>query len=193
MSNKMAVINEQECKNLLQQLKLKYQDKQAERAIWGGSLSNHPPLDASAYKQVCVWHYRILDNGGERNFERYFKETAGLRVKYLETILTKHDKDVNGKIILEKGGQYDIFFAVHSGDLKQCALKKVDMDFRYFEDVMLNGGRYMYPEDIMNYWSWNPKDKKRVLSFPPNKSVHKNSQVCDHIFACKNTRVSKDI
>ena len=126
-------------------------------------------LKLEGFTQVCVWHGYGVESGAE--FERIIKDNTGHTVKYLETILTNPDTDKKGNPIPETGGRSDIFFAIADNDHSSAGVKMA-LGARWFEDVIMNGGRYLYPERVMDYWCWDGDERALLSMLPPNVSLY---------------------
>lgn len=122
------------------------------------------------YSQVCVLEGYTVDSGKE--FERIIKSRFGKRVKFLEIIHTNPDLDDQGQPVPETGGRSDIFFSVHDKDSISFAMAKQQIGARWFEDVVMNGGRYLYPDRVMDYYGWDGDELELIMSLPPNKSIY---------------------
>lgn len=110
------------------------------------------------FSQVCIWPGCILKDASESlEFETWMK-TEGIRIKYLETIITKPDVDSNGESVKDTGGRHDVLFAVHNQDIPKFALFKFQYGMRYIEDAMSNLNNYqdnpIYPNRLKYYKTW---------------------------------------
>lgn len=108
-------------------------------------------------KQVCIWPGVVLGNNTPEDFEEFMQEQFGVRVQYLETILTKPDTDSSGREVPDTGGRSDLFFAIHSNDIMKFSIARLQAGIRWIEDV-LSKDNYMsriYPERVFDYCTWN--------------------------------------
>jgi hypothetical protein len=126
-------------------------------------------LELKGFTQVCVWEGYEVKSGKE--FEKIIKKNTGHTVKYLETILTNPDTDKKGNPVPETGGRSDIFFAIEDKDHSFTAVKMA-LGIRWFEDVIMNGGRYLYPDRVMDYWCWVGDERALLSMIPPNVSIY---------------------
>ena len=114
------------------------------------------------YPQVCVLMGCTIPPEYSKNyhlaFQRFFKAEFGVRVQYLETILTKPDLDEDKNPVPETGGRSDIFFAIHEDDLGTFTAVRFKLSHygftpRWVEDLLSpdNGNRHLYPRRVKNY------------------------------------------
>lgn len=101
------------------------------------------------YTQVCVWPGCSIGEDTPAEFEKGMAEHFnGVRIKYCETIKTNPDlKD--GRPVPETGGRSDLFFLVHTEDVGRFAIPRLQVGIRWWEDVLSNGGAYLYPDYIL--------------------------------------------
>jgi hypothetical protein len=93
-------------------------------------------VSKESFNQLCVWPGTILEEKEIPNFESFFKDIMGVRVKHEATIMTLPSLDENGKEIQETGGRSDVFFYVHADDVLKFALPRLEMNIRWWEDVI---------------------------------------------------------
>lgn len=113
------------------------------------------------FTQVCVWEgVRLAFHGDRRvrQFEQFIAQKCkGARVQYLEEIKTSPDIRA-GCAVKGTGGRNDVFFAVHKEDIATFALKRLQFDIRWIEDVLDNEARRkecsIYPERVKEYRTW---------------------------------------
>jgi len=110
------------------------------------------------FKQVCVWASTLVEKGKEKEFENFMKNEYKIRVRFIEVIETFPDRD-KGKNVKGTGGRSDVFFYIHSDDIKKFAIPRLRMDppVRWVEDVLDNlkdHGSPIYPERVTEYRSW---------------------------------------
>jgi hypothetical protein len=108
------------------------------------------------FAQVCVWGSTTVGESNIDLFEKSMLEQHGIRVKYLEEIMTFPDRDANGNNIEGTGGRSDVFFAIHEDDIPSFAVPRLSFDppVRWIEDVLGNESLSIYPETVNNYTSW---------------------------------------
>ena len=107
------------------------------------------------YSQVCVWPGTLLNENEIPEFEKWILDQFGTRVQFLETIVTKPDKE-NGKAVEGTGGRHDVFFAVHKDDINKFAVPRLSVGIRWIEDV-LDKNNYrckIYPQRVNEYKNW---------------------------------------
>ena len=112
------------------------------------------------FSQVCVWPGTLVGADRVADFEAFMLQEFKARVQYLEEIKTYPDlKD--GKIVDGTGGRNDLFFAVHHDDIGHFAIPRLTMGIRWFEDAVanINGGNRLYPEYVMEYYSWAKEEQ----------------------------------
>jgi len=112
------------------------------------------------YKQVCVWASTLVEKGKEKEFEDFMKNEYKIRVRFLEVIETFPDRDNKGNNVEGTGGRSDVFFYIHSDDIKKFAIPRLRMEppVRWVEDVLDNmkdpKNPEIYPERVTEYRSW---------------------------------------
>lgn len=87
------------------------------------------------------------------------KRAFNVRVQFLECIVTNPDLD-DGVPAPGTGGRYDTFFAIHNEDVMKFAEPRFRHGIRWIEDVLLNGGGYLYPTRVEDYWSWPDQEEE---------------------------------
>lgn len=96
--------------------------------------------------QLCVWPGTNCTEKEAKNFENFMFETFLVRVKYKCNILTNPDIDENGNPIPNTGGRNDLFFYVHTEDIRIFAIKRLAYGIRWWEDVIkYNNNTHLYP------------------------------------------------
>jgi hypothetical protein len=95
------------------------------------------------------------DDWTEQKFVDLMQEKFGVRIQFLEEILTKPDT-VRGVKVEGTGGRSDLFFAVHSEDVGKFAVPRLMAGIRWIEDVLArgNGGARLYPTRVKEYKCW---------------------------------------
>lgn len=106
-------------------------------------------LAGQGYHQLCVWEGTILGDTPMSEFEKFFKEHGGWRVKFLEEVVTLPDV-VDGRVVEGIGGRHDVFFLVHEDDISTFAVPRLQMGIRWWEDVLGNGHGNIYPQEVLN-------------------------------------------
>jgi hypothetical protein len=102
------------------------------------------------YKQLCVWPATVVGTDNIPDFEKFFKEEMGVRVKYLTEVKTLPDLDDNNKPIPYTGGRNDTFFYVHSDDVSKFAVPRLAMGIRWWEDVVkYNDNNHLYTAEFL--------------------------------------------
>lgn len=74
------------------------------------------------FNQLCVWPSTLVGQENVTEFENYFKEEIGIRIKYMEEIWNVD-------------GGNDVFFFVHQEDLQKFLFKRMNMGIKWWEDV----------------------------------------------------------
>ena len=101
----------------------------------------------STYKTVCVMPGTVLGQERVPEFEAYFLESEGVRVRYLEEVVTGPSMDNKGSPIAGTGGRNDPLFAVHDADVPRFAVRRFAHGVKWLEDV-LNKDAHIYPERL---------------------------------------------
>jgi hypothetical protein len=100
------------------------------------------------YKQLCVWPGCSLGDSSVEEFESWFKDELGVRIKYAEEVLTNPDP---GETIEQSGGRSDLFFWLHDEDVAGWAIQRLQLGIRWWEDVIsYNDNSYLYPQKIID-------------------------------------------
>lgn len=91
-----------------------------------------------------------------QDFEKYIEDEFGIRIQFLEIILTNPDLDESGRAVKDSGGRSDIFFAVHKDDVGKFAVPRLVVGIRWVEDALapVNNGRHLYPSRVGDYRNW---------------------------------------
>jgi hypothetical protein len=107
------------------------------------------------FTQVCVWPGVMVVNGGvdPERFVALMQERLGVRVQYLEEILTKPDRFEDGSAVPGTGSRNDLFFALHNDDVMKFAIPRLEYGIRWLEDAIarINGGNTLYPPRVKKY------------------------------------------
>lgn len=112
---------------------------------WVGNI----PLP-EGHTQVCTWPGTVIEKSEIEDFENWMETAHGVRVKFLETIRTKANKD-------GPGGRLDAFFSLHEADVGKFPMIKLKIGARWIEDAVAkaNGGNTLYPQRVFAYRCWN--------------------------------------
>jgi hypothetical protein len=110
------------------------------------------------FTQVCVWPGTVVGAKQVAEFEQFFLEELGVRVQYLEEILTAPDYK-NGYPVEGTGGRCDVLFAVADGDTGKFAIPRLGMGIRWLEDVYGNDGGALYPARVSEYQCWSTAEE----------------------------------
>ena len=114
------------------------------------------------YSQVLVWSGTVIGDTPVKEFNKFFKDEFGVRVNFIEEIVTSPDLDEKGFPIEGTGGRHDVFFSIHEDDIPKFAVSRFKLHShpRWIEDVYANGGGKLYPEDVQNYKTWETGDEE---------------------------------
>ena len=100
------------------------------------------------FKQLCVWPGTIVGQEEIENFESFFKDEMGVRIKYAEEVLTNPNP---GETLEQSGGRNDLLFFIHDEDIDGFAVVRLSMGIRWWEDVVkYNDNSYLYSQEILN-------------------------------------------
>ena len=108
---------------------------------------NHK-MSTVPYGTVCVMPGAVLGIEQVPVFEAFFLESEGVRVRYLEEVVTGPSRNRNGQPIPETGGRNDIIFAVHDDDVAKFALRRFAHGVRWLDDV-LDKDAHIYPAHLV--------------------------------------------
>jgi hypothetical protein len=102
------------------------------------------------FNQLCVWHGTIVGEERIQEFEKYFLDEFGVKVKYLTEIETNPDLDEEGEVVPDTGGRNDLFFYLHDDNVGSFAIQRLQMGIRWWEDVVkYNDNSYLYPTEFI--------------------------------------------
>jgi hypothetical protein len=108
-----------------------------------------------SFEHVCVIEGLLLGDVPTEQFERELGAMLGVRVQYLETVLTLPDHDDTGAPVPETGGRSDVLFAYHRDDYSaEFNARRVARRIRWFEDAISprnNPNGIIYPERVCEY------------------------------------------
>lgn len=103
------------------------------------------------YTQLCVWPGTVLGDSTPEDLEKFFLDEMKTRIKYHTQVETLPDLDENEKAIPDTGGRNDLFFYVHSEDIANFAIPRLQMGIRWWEDVVgYNDNKHLYTEEFIN-------------------------------------------
>lgn len=107
------------------------------------------------FEHVCVIEGLLLGDTPSAVFEEELGRMLGVRVQYLETIVTLPDRDARGRPVPETGGRHDVLFAYHHDDYSPgFNAERMARGIRWLEDVISkanNPNGLIYPERIREY------------------------------------------
>jgi hypothetical protein len=107
-------------------------------------------LTQENYTQLCVWPGTCLNGTTVEDFEKFFLDELGTRVKYHTEVETLPDLDETGTPVPETGGRSDLFFYVHSADTAKFAVPRLKMGIRWWEDVVgYNDNSHLYSAEFL--------------------------------------------
>lgn len=100
-------------------------------------------MEDNKFTQLCVWEGTTLGKGTHHDLARFILEELGAQIKFDSVQLTLPTPGDP-----ESGGRSDIFFYMHSEDVGKCAMLRLQYGIRWWEDVISNGGGYLYSEEF---------------------------------------------
>lgn len=101
------------------------------------------------FTQLCVWPGTVLGDSTPKDFEDFFLNEMGVRVKYHTEVETLPDVE-NDKAVPDTGGRNDLFFFVHSEDIPKFAIPRLQMGIRWWEDVIVyNDNKHLYTDQFL--------------------------------------------
>lgn len=103
------------------------------------------------FTQLCVWPGTIVGKDNIDDFESFFKDEFGVRIKYNTEVETLPDLDDNGSPIPGTGGRNDLFFYIHNDDVGGFAVRRLQMGIRWWEDVIKynDGSKHLYTKEFI--------------------------------------------
>jgi hypothetical protein len=102
------------------------------------------------YTQLCVWPGTVLGDSTPQDLEKFFLDEMKTRVKYHTEVTTLPDLDKDGNPDPETGGRNDLFFYVHSDDVANFAIPRLQMGIRWWEDVVgYNDNSHLYTKEFL--------------------------------------------
>lgn len=109
-------------------------------------------MDNSKFTQLCVWQGTSLEGSSVEEFEKYFKDELGCKIKFSEAVVTLPDRGEDGDKVENTGGRTDLFFYIHEDDMGKFAIRRLAFGIRWWEDVIGNREHFIYPIDVIkNY------------------------------------------
>jgi hypothetical protein len=69
------------------------------------------------YSQVLVWSGTVIGDTPVKEFNKFFKDEFGVRVNFIEEIVTSPDLDDKGYPIEGTGGRHDVLFSIHEDNV----------------------------------------------------------------------------
>ena len=101
------------------------------------------------FKQLCVWPGTLVGIENIDDFEKFFMNEFGVRVKYLTEVETLPDLE-NGKPIPDTGGRNDAFFYIHNDDIGEFSIPRLNIGIRWWEDVIkYNDNKHLYTKEFL--------------------------------------------
>lgn len=112
-------------------------------------------IQRPGFEHVCVIEGLRLGDTPAAKFEEQLAKMLGVRVQYLETVLTLPDRDEAGRGIADTGGRSDVLFAYHKDDYSpEFNAKRMARGIRWLEDAISkrnNPNGIIYPDRIRKY------------------------------------------
>lgn len=106
-------------------------------------------MENNKFTQLCVWQGVVLGDSSTKEFEDFFMEDFGTRIKYETEISTLPDLDSKGNPIPNTGNRNDVFFYVHTDDIMKFAVPRLSIGIRWWEDVIVyNDNTHLYPQEF---------------------------------------------
>jgi hypothetical protein len=109
----------------------------------------------SKYKRIAIWPGVFIGNDEKQiqEFENWALKEWGVKVKYLEDVLT-FDKDVFGDPIEGKAGRNDLLFSVYEDDLEKFENVKKIAGIQWWADMLkIRTERGRYPKEVLDKYS----------------------------------------
>lgn len=104
------------------------------------------------YDTVFVWQGESRGKDSIPVFENFMLSALGIRIQYLEEIITSPDYDYQtNTAIPNSGGRKDTLFAVHKDDVEK--MKYISKGFNIYKlENVYNECREIYPQRIRYYF-----------------------------------------
>jgi hypothetical protein len=115
---------------------------EAEDPIQSWEKKTTSDIDSEFYHQLCVWTGTVLGDSTVEDFEQFFKDQLGVRVKFMEEVVTLPGQG-------GEGGRHDVFFYVHDADVAKFAIPRLQFGISWWEDVIENKRHLLYPSEIV--------------------------------------------
>jgi hypothetical protein len=115
----------------------------------------------NGFDQLCCWQGTDLGDKSEETFVDWVAEEFGVRAKFAEVVYTLPDEEDYGG---ETGGRSDMLFWVHSEDIPKFAVNRLAFGIRWWEDVILNGGGWLYTDEIARKYPFGWDDEGEEVS-----------------------------
>ena len=93
------------------------------------------------FSQLVVWEGVNVPPSQIEEFENWIQKEYNTRAKHYKQITTL--AGLGGE-----GGRIDCLFWIHEDDISQFAVSRLARGFRWWEDVLSNGGGVLYPEQL---------------------------------------------
>lgn len=107
-------------------------------------------ISMNQFKQLCVWPGIVLGEITPQDFEQYFFDGLGVRVKYHTEVKTLPDLDEHDEPVPDTGDRNDLFFYIHDEDVVKFAVPRLAMGIRWWEDVVkYNDNKHLYTEEFL--------------------------------------------
>ena len=102
------------------------------------------------HNQLCVWPGTLLGDSTPADLELFFLTEMGVRVKFVDQVMTLPDLDQEGNPVPGTGGRSDLFFTIHDEDLSRFAIPRLSMGIRWWEDVVgYNDNKHLYTKEFL--------------------------------------------
>ena len=102
------------------------------------------------HNQLCVWPGTLLGDSTPQDLENFFLSEMGVRVKFVDQVMTLPDLDQEGNPVPDTGGRSDLFFTIHDEDVSRFAIPRLNMGIRWWEDVVgYNDNKHLYTEEFL--------------------------------------------
>ena len=115
----------------------------------------------NGFDQLCCWPSTDLGDKSEEAFVDWVAEEFGVRAKFAEVVYTLPDEEDSGGVT---GGRSDLLFWVHSEDIPKFAVNRLNYGIRWWEDVILNGGGWLYTDKIARKYPFGWDDEGEEVS-----------------------------
>lgn len=106
---------------------------------------------AQTFNQLCVWEGTMLGDSSVEDFEKFFKDSMDVTVKFAEEVITNPDRDEYGNPVKDTGGRHDLLFYIADKDVTKFAIARLQMGIKWWEDVVsYNNRAYLYSQEILD-------------------------------------------